>query len=289
MADPEDGGYWQARSRRLSRRRLLAGGAVTSAGVLLAACSGGKANTNSGSSAPPAGGQSSAGTASTGTPKPGGIWRQATITQAPHFSPYHPGADPSFVNSWRREFGYYERLWDSKQTADEKKNNTYHVVQRLAASSEQVDETTVVVKLKPSNFHNKPPVNGRPVTAQDIVANVEFLTKPPATGGAFIQGGKDLKSVTAVDDQTVRFETFGPRALFFEEVGAVLLAVPKDMLDEQTLKTQTPVGSGPFVFKSNQQGSREEAERNPDYYVKDRPFIQGKVLTFVPDSAAIEA
>jgi len=46
---------------------------------------------------------------------------------------------------------------------------------------------------------------------------------PPASGGSFIQSGKDLKSVTAVDDQTLRFELFGPRAFFFEEVNAALV------------------------------------------------------------------
>lgn len=56
------------------------------------------------------------------------------------------------------------------------------------------------------------------MTASDFVADIEFLKHPPASGGSFIQSGKDLKSVTAVDDQTIRFDMYGPRAFFFESI-----------------------------------------------------------------------
>ena len=78
--------------------------------------------------------------------------REATITQAPHFSPYHPGADPSYVNFFRRVYGYYDYLWTFKDVDTAER---MHLM--LAASAEQPDATTVVVKLKPSKFHNRPP------------------------------------------------------------------------------------------------------------------------------------
>jgi ABC-type transport system substrate-binding protein len=65
--------------------------------------------------------------------------------------------------------------------------------------------------------------------------------------------------------------------------------VPKEMLDENTLKNSTPIGTGPFIYKSHQQGSTEEVTRNPGYWVKDRPYMDGKKITFIPDSAAGEA
>lgn len=289
MAEGAGGDYWGALNRRLSRRRLLAAGAAGAA-TALAACSGSStkkaatsATAKTGAAATPSG------TAAAGTPKPGGTWNQASLVLAAHFSPYHPTAEPSFTNMWRREFGYYERLWTFASTPQERKDATYHRIDRLAASTEQVDPMTVVVKLKPSNFHNRPPAKGRAVTAADIAADIDFLKHPPATGGAFLQSGKDLKSVTALDDQTLRFDMFGPRAFFFEDVNVALVVVPREMLDEQTLKTTPPLGNGPFVYKSYQQGSREEATRNPAYYVKGRPYIDGKVLTYLPDTASLEA
>jgi peptide/nickel transport system substrate-binding protein len=281
------GAYWQ---RRFGRRTLVRTGAVAGAAAFLAACGGGKDKKSDGQ------GQSifdktpvtSGAAAAEGTPKPGGQFREADITQAPHFSPFHPGADPSHVNFWRRLNGYYESLWVMKQV-----NIPDRLVLELASSYEQVDPTTVVVKLNPSKFHNRPPANGRDVTAEDVTATMQFLMKPPASGGAFFQSGKDLKSVTAVDASTVRFETFGPRAFFFEETRGGIhnakVIIPKEMLDEKTLKETVPVGSGPYEYKTHTQGSIEEVKRYEGYRVKELPYIAEKKLTFVPDQAAIEA
>src|SRR3990172_5790392 len=96
--------YWQsALAGRISRRRALGGAAALGAAAALAACRGG------GDGAAEGGG-GGAGEAE-GPPKPGGIYRTATNVIAPHFSPIHRGADPSAQNTWRRDFGYYDKLW----------------------------------------------------------------------------------------------------------------------------------------------------------------------------------
>jgi peptide/nickel transport system substrate-binding protein len=227
-------------------------------------------------------------TAQQETPKPGGQLREATITQTPHFSPFHPGADPSYINFFRRVYTYYDYLWTHKQI-----NAADRLHLMLAQSFEQVDPQTVIVKLKQAKYHNRPPANGRDVTAEDVAATIQFLTKLPASGGLFLQSGKDLKSVTAVDPLTVRFEMFGPRAFFFEELeGGVNTGkpiVPKEMLDEQTLKQTIPVGSGPYEYKSHTQGSIEEVKKFEGYRIGEQPYITERKLTFVPDQAAIEA
>ncbi len=273
-------------SRLTSRRRMMSAMAVAGVGAAFAlACGGGENQKGSGGRATATGG---AAEAANETPKPGSIIQEATITQAPHFSPFHPGADPSYVNYWRRFNGYYDTLWTFKAV-----NVPDRLVLRLAESVEHPDGTTYVVKMRPSKFHNRPPANGRDVTAEDQMETVKFLMKPPATGGDFLQSGKDLKSVTAVDNLTLRFETFGPRAFFYEQgLGAPTtgrIVVPKEMLDEETLKKAIPVGSGPYEYKGHTQGSIEEVQRFAGYRLAPRPYIDGKKLTFMPDSAAIEA
>ena len=153
---------------------------------------------------------------------------------------------------------------------------------------EQPDDTTYVVKLQPSKFHNAAPASGRDVTAEDEVATIQFLSKPPASGTSFLQSGKDLKSVEAIDPLTVKFTTFGPRAFFYEYTGTREI-VPKEMLDEQTLKQHAPVGSGPYQFKAATQGSAEQMTRFENYRVKGQPYIFDRTLTFLPDTAANEA
>src|SRR5579884_3040965 len=220
-------------ARRFGRRAMLRGGALAGVAAFLAACGGdsNKSGSTANTAQKAASGTSAAGEAA---PKTGGVLREATITQAPHFSPFHPGADPSYVNFFRREWGYYDTLWALKDIKDPNKLDL-----RLATSVEQPDDLTTIVKMKESNFHNRAPANGRAVTAEDVAAVVEFLRKPPASGGAYLQG-KDFKGASAPDPLTVRYEGNKPYA-FFLEVGSPVI-VPKEMLDEQTLKQSIPVG-----------------------------------------------
>jgi peptide/nickel transport system substrate-binding protein len=273
--------YWTKFTQgRLSRRRALLGAATVGLGAAAAGvvgCGGG--NNNSGSSS-----QGSSDSGNEGTPKPGGTWKEVTITLPTHFSPFHPGADPSYINTWRRVTGYYDYLWATRQVTDP----TRQRFGRLAESWEVVGDTQVNVKINAGvKYHNRAPANGRVVKADDYVKTIDFLKVPPASGGSFIQSGKDLKGVTAVDDVTLKFELFGPRAFFFENMNR--FPVPPEMLDEQTLKTTPPVGSGPYMYKSHQQNTNEEVVRNPDYFVKGKPYLDSKFITFLGDSAAVEA
>ncbi|MGE0541984.1 MAG: ABC transporter substrate-binding protein [Dehalococcoidia bacterium] len=265
-------------------RRVVLRSALVAAGsaAFLAAC-GGDSDTQTGSQSSGGSALSTGATAAAeeGTPKPGGQLREATITQAPHFSPYHPGADPSYVNFFRREWGYYDRLWALKDIKDADKLDLM-----LASSLEQPDDVTTIVKMPPSKFQNRAPANGRDVTAEDVAAAVEFLRKPPASGGAYLQG-KDFKGATAVDPLTIRYEGNNPYAFFLEVASPVI--VPKEMLDEQTLKTSIPVGSGPFEYKTHTQGSIEEIKKYDGYRNTGNVYIAERKLTFVPDEAAIEA
>ncbi len=285
-------GYWDGfRRLRISRRRALLGAATAGAGVAALSLVGCGSGGSSSSSSSPAARSSPDVYKDTTPPKPGGTWHQATITLPTHFSPFHPGADPSFVNTWRRETGYYDRLWAPRSTTDPARQR----YARLAASWEVVDPTTINVKLQDGvTFHDRPGATnlgaGRPLVADDVAATIEFLKKPPASGGSFIQSGKDLKGVTAIDNITARFDLFGPRAFFYEAGNGVNVVVPpKEMLDEQTLKNTPPIGTGPYMYKSHQQNSSEDVVRNPKYFVKDRPYLDGRSLVFLGDASAIEA
>ncbi len=282
-------GYWsRILANRVGRRRALAGAAGLGAAAALSACGGGS-DSGGGSD------QSGAGK-DDGTAKPGGIWRTADNVVPPHFSPIHRGSDPSAVNTWRRDFGYYDRLWGLRNTSDPARQ----LYMRLASSVEQVDELTVIAKMREAYYHDQKQskfnsqVNGRQATAEDVAAVVEFMkaAKPGEILASAITSGKDLKSVTAVDKLTLRYEMFRPLAFFYESGsnGAnAYYALPKEMLDTDVIKQEIPIGTGPFMFKSYQQGSVEDMVRNPKYFMKDRPYLEGKRLTMVPDDAAKEA
>src|SRR5204863_2835507 len=48
------------------------------------------------------------------------------------------------------------------------------------------------------------------------------------------------------------------------------------------------VGSGPFKFRSHTRGSTFEGERNPDYFIKDRPYLDGYKF-FVSTETSVRA
>ena len=46
------------------------------------------------------------------------------------------------------------------------------------------------------------------------------------------------------------------------------------------------IGTGPFVLKSYDKGVRMVFERNPDYFMKGLPYLDGAVIEITPDAAA---
>ncbi|RIL03395.1 hypothetical protein DCC78_05040 [bacterium] len=282
--------YWNVRARRLSRRRLLHGVGVTAVGaaaVSLVGCGDDDDDANEpdlvATAAPSA--------QATEQPRAGGVLRQADGADPTHFSPFHQPADAPLWNVWRRHSGYWDTLWSMRESDDP----LNQVQLRLAESIEQPDELTYIVKMREAFFHNQPlsasnsKVNGRMLTAEDVVARYAFIRKPPAVSNTLINS---QLTVTALEPLRLQFKTSVPAGLFYEasNSGAMLRGqeVPREMLDEETLKNDVPIGTGLFMFKSIQLGSSEEAVRNPGYFLKDHPYLAGKQFTLVPDPAARE-
>lgn len=276
------------RSERLSRRAVIRGAVTGGAGLSaawLVACGG----DDDSPATPGSGAQSLAsqtpGPGAAETPKPGGVYLNIDNVAATHRSPYHSGYEASQVRPMFQD--YYDILWAKRLTGPDP------LKLELAQSFEQVDPTHVVVKIKPgTRFHNRAPVSGREVTAEDIAQDIEFV-RDAATGKAnynttFIRG--DLTGPPQVlDPHTLRFETKGPRAYFFDTDQVAVSIVPKEMLNEQTLKESPQVGSGPWEFKDERQGSSYDAVRFAGYRVSGQPYPEGVRLTIVPDNAAMEA
>jgi peptide/nickel transport system substrate-binding protein len=47
-----------------------------------------------------------------------------------------------------------------------------------------------------------------------------------------------------------------------------------------------PVGTGPFVFREWVKGSHIRLEKNPDYWRKGQPYLDGILVKFIPDTSA---
>jgi peptide/nickel transport system substrate-binding protein len=135
--------------------------------------------------------------------------------------------------------------------------------------------------------------DGKPLTSADVKFSVEQVILPYHTQGKAIFGG--VTGIETPDDHTVVFtlqNPFPPFPQYLTIDGAPIL--PKHLWDgTDILKNplnEKPVGSGPFVFKEWSRGSHVTLERNPDYWIAGRPYLERVVIRFVPDpNARIQA
>jgi peptide/nickel transport system substrate-binding protein/oligopeptide transport system substrate-binding protein len=132
--------------------------------------------------------------------------------------------------------------------------------------------------------------NGREVVATDVKYSIERAINPKTQGpgagffGAIagfddLSGGKaeTLSGIETPDASTVVFKLSRPDATFLH-VMAINFAsvVPKEAVDAAGADFgKKPVGSGAFVLKEWVIGQKLVFAKNPDFYIKDTPKIEG--------------
>ncbi|HJQ61456.1 MAG TPA: ABC transporter substrate-binding protein [Burkholderiales bacterium] len=120
--------------------------------------------------------------------------------------------------------------------------------------------------------------SGEPLTAHDVVATYKKIIFPPE---GVVSARKAyytmVESVEAPDDHTVAFKLKYPSGAFIPA-----LAVPfnfiyqKAKLDKDMHWYEKNInGTGAFRFKEREAGAVIRGERNKDYYVKGRPYLDG--------------
>lgn len=130
--------------------------------------------------------------------------------------------------------------------------------------------------------------NGREVTAADVKWSIERAVNPKTQGpgaGFFhsivgadkmTAGTADtMEGITAVDDHTVKFTLSQPDATFLNVLALNFASVvPKEAVEAANGDFgKHPVGSGAFTLKEWTIGQRLVFQKNPDYFVKDRPHV----------------
>lgn len=130
--------------------------------------------------------------------------------------------------------------------------------------------------------------NGRAVTAADVKWSIERAVNPKTQGpgaGFFhsIVGANKMttgtadtmEGITAIDDHTVKFTLAQPDATFLNVLALNFASVvPKEAVEAAGGDFgKHPVGSGAFTLKEWTIGQRLVFQKNPDYFIKDRPHV----------------
>lgn len=141
------------------------------------------------------------------------------------------------------------------------------------------DLKTWVFKLREGvKFHH-----GRTLDSEDVVATVKRILDP-ATGSRARSNLTMIEGVEATGPLEVTFKLSLPYAGFADIFAdRQLRIVAKDKIGE--LSTH-PIGTGPFMFKSWSPGDRMEMVKNPDYFEKGLPKLDGVTMRIIPEAAA---
>lgn len=157
----------------------------------------------------------------------------------------------------------------------------------LAERWEYTDPKTVVFYLRKGvKFHNKPPVNGREVKAQDVKYSLERF----AAKSGFRARFADVDRIEVVDDYTVKIITKNPFAPLLVNLASPShnMILPKEAEEKygDFNKAEAAIGTGPFILERYERGIKLVFKRNPDYYIKGLPYVDGIEWQVTPDAAA---
>lgn len=165
---------------------------------------------------------------------------------------------------------------------DEKLNPIPHLVSSWTQNKEG---TLYTFKLKPGVVWH----DGKPFTSADVVFAIDVYLRKMHTRGRTNLAA--VETIRAIDPLTVEFRLkhpFGPFLTIFE-VGSMPM-VPKHIYEGTDFATNpanaTPIGTGPFKFKSWSKGSHIHLTANEAYHVKDLPKIKDLYWHVIPDAAS---
>ena len=147
------------------------------------------------------------------------------------------------------------------------------------------DGKTYTFKIRTGvKFHD-----GSDMTAKDIKASYDHIIFPPPGVGSTRKGQyADVESVEAPNATTVVFKLKHPSGSFI----ASLLS-PYNFIYTADILAKDPhwyekniMGTGPFIFVEHVRGSHLVGKKNPNYWDKGKPYLDGCRAILIKDSAA---
>ena len=161
---------------------------------------------------------------------------------------------------------------------------------RLAESWEMPDDKTFIFHIRPGVYwHNKPPMNGRELTADDIEYNFHRMlglgkftdAGPTPFGGAANLTGIPFESITATDGSTVVMKLKEPHlpALKLILLNTFVYIMPPEVIEQygDVKDWRNLVGTGPMMLTDYVDGSSVTWDKNPDYWGYDEKYPQNRL------------
>jgi peptide/nickel transport system substrate-binding protein len=158
----------------------------------------------------------------------------------------------------------------------------------LAERWEALDDTTYVFHLRQGvKWHNKPPVNGRELVAEDVKFTYDRFLSEPANTNRYLLDSVDR--IEVVDRYTVKFLLKEPYVWFLSVLAypiSMWIIAPEVVQQFGDLKkAETAIGTGPFILERYDPNVKTIFKRNPDYYRDGQPYVDAVEWLVIPDES----
>jgi len=154
----------------------------------------------------------------------------------------------------------------------------------LCQSWELNEDLAYVFQLRPGiKWQNIAPVNGRTLTAQDIVFSLGRLKTPGWPNAPLLAS---IGNAVALDDLTLKIELSlqDADALLALADGHVKIVAPEAVAVTGDLKDGPVIGTGPWVWQETAPGEGMEFTRNSNYFEGGLPFLDQLNVTVMRSS-----
>ena len=155
---------------------------------------------------------------------------------------------------------------------------TFSVEPDLAEHWETPDDTTYIFHLRQGvRWHNKPPVNGRELVAEDVKFTFDrFLTVEGNPERLLLEA---VERVEVVDRYTVQFRLKEPFVWLLDTLASPLctwIVAPEVVKQYGDLKkVETAIGTGPFMLERYEPNVKTVFRRHPEYFRPGLPYVDG--------------
>ena len=155
----------------------------------------------------------------------------------------------------------------------------------LAESWETPDPLTIVFHIRQGvHWQDKPPMNGRELTAQDVEFNLHRIKgwgKEGEPAQQFEVFRMPVESITATDQWTVvvKMEEPSLEAVPSFANGTMAYILPPEVIEQHGdyRDWRNMVGTGPFVMTDIVEGVSMTRTRNPDYWGHDEKYQENRL------------
>jgi len=201
-------------------------------------------------------------------------------------------ADPDMLDPHRQSSIYthmlaglvYNKLV-TYETGPNAAYTDYNVVPDLAERWEISDDgKSYTFYLREAYWHDADPVNGRKLTAEDVVATMERIINLPGHQAALLSV---VESIVAQDEQTVVFTLKQPFAPFLNFMANHFMWIlPKEAIDGQIDLAIDAIGTGPFVLEKWEDNVQATYKKNQNYYEEGKPYLDEIIYKVVPEQGS---